>query len=52
MEDNKKENENKFEENVQEELDMEDLENVSGGSLRDTHTRRTSSASSSSKSRV
>lgn len=52
MEDNKKENENNVEETVKEELDVEDLENVSGGSLRDAHTRRTSSASSSSKSRI
>ena len=52
MKDNKKENENNFEENIQEELDIEDLENVSGGSLKDAHTRKTSSASSSSKSRI
>ncbi len=52
MADNKKENEKKIEENVQEELDIEDLQKVSGGSLKDTHTRRTSKASSSSKSRA
>lgn len=38
--------------NEEQELDLDTLEKVTGGSLRDAHVRNTSSASSSSKDRI
>ena len=50
MNDNK--NLNNADEAMQEEINLEDLDKVSGGTLKDTHKRETNPASSSSKERV
>jgi hypothetical protein len=44
--------EKELNENFEEELELDDLENVTGGSLKGSHKRSTGSASGSSKGRA